>query len=340
MERWSRLLRTCFIAVLVSAQMTACGGDPPGGAGSEVKVVNFVSTSTDQLVLAGQGGDETAVVTFLVTDGNGFAVMGESIDFSLSSAVGGARLLSSSATTAGDGTVSAIVQSGTVSTSVRVTATVSGTNVRAVSGDITMSSGLLVSGRMSLGIVLQSGTVEVDDNGTPDDSSDDFPIFIGGLDLGGVEAEVQVIANDRYGNPVLDGLRVSLWSPEFGLIASSCDLEGGICQASLISASPRPDDGIVSVIAYGSGAEEFTDANGNNQYDENEAWVDLPEAYLDENENSQYDPGEFFVDQNADGIYNAEGNGVWDGPCTNYCPGESSTIIWDTLTFRLVNSQP
>lgn len=341
-------LRAFIVSLPLCIFIVACNGAPNNGAGSDeagsdVEVIRHTSTSAEQLVLLGQGGEETTTVTFAATSANGIPLRGRSVEFSLSSTLGGVSLSNSSGQTGEDGSVSVVLQSGTVSTTVRVTATLSGTDIRAVSEDITIASSLLVSGRMNIGLVLQSGVIEtrdLNDPETPNDPTDDNLVFVGALTINGIDAEAQVIANDRFGNPVFEGLRVSLWSPEFGLIASSCDLEGGVCQADLISAAPRPLDGRVSIIAYGTGAEEFFDLNGNNIYDEGEPWIDLPEAYLDENEDGQYNLGEFFVDSNSDGLYNAEGNNVWDGPCGSYCPGESSTIVWDIVTFTIVAPDP
>ena len=80
----------------------------------------------------------------------------------------------------------------------------------------------------------------------------------------------------------------------------------------------NPRDGLVTLIAYTTGEEEFEDANGDGIYNEGERFTDLPEPFIDFNDNNIYEPeiGETFVDVNtvsqpADGVW-SPGNGVWD----------------------------
>lgn len=89
-----------------------------------------------------------------------------------------------------------------------------------------------------------------------------------------------------------------------------------------IGAETNPRDGLVTLIAYTTGEEQFFDENGNGIYDEGERFVDLPEPFIDLNDNNTYDPelGERYFEVNtsvnpADGVWSA-GNGVWDDVTT------------------------
>ena len=121
-------------------------------------------------------------------------------------------------------------------------------------------------------------------------------------------------------------------------IEPSCILQGGQCSVTCISSGNRPDDQLVTIIAYASGAEDFVDDNGNNLYDAEEEgfFTDLGEPYADENGNGVYDSGEFFVDfidnDGNKGVFNPSGNGRWDGACPENCSGcdEDSSIIIST----------
>ena len=84
----------------------------------------------------------------------------------------------------------------------------------------------------------------------------------------------------------------------------------------------NPRDGLVTLIAYTTGEEQFFDENGNGIYDDGERFVDLPEPFIDLNDNNTYDPevGERYFEVNtsenpADGEW-SEGNGVWDDVTT------------------------
>ena len=88
------------------------------------------------------------------------------------------------------------------------------------------------------------------------------------------------------------------------------------------SITTNPRDGLVTIIAYTTGEEQFFDENGNGIYDDGERFVDLPEPFIDINDNNTYDPeiGERYFEVNtsenpADGTWSA-GNGVWDDVTT------------------------
>ena len=97
----------------------------------------------------------------------------------------------------------------------------------------------------------------------------------------------------------------------------------------------NPRDGLVSVLAYTNGEEEFTDKNENGQYDKGEPFVDLGEPFLDTNDDGIWQSSEKFVDipctkdqvaKKKNGCTKVGvGNGVRDGPNGVW---DHNTIIW------------
>lgn len=308
-----------FIVLLV-----ACGGAPgdnpnistpsPGGE-TEVEVddgvinISFVSASAKQIYLRGQGGNENTILTFRATDSSGNPESNVALSFSLSTDVGGVQLKGSTQgiRTNSEGNAFVSLASGTVATPVRVIASLDGSNVTATSSDIIISSGIPVANRFSLSAGPDWG---VDNSRNTD----------------GVSVTLNIRASDQFGNPAFDGIQVSFWSPESGLVGSSCTLSNGSCSVNWESAgsSKNAPDFNASVMAFTQGAESFTDLNGNFLYDEGETFVDLPEPFVDENEDGMYTLGEAFVDTNQNGVRDL-GNGVYDGPCI--AEGCASTTV-------------
>ena len=114
----------------------------------------------------------------------------------------------------------------------------------------------------------------------------------------------------------------------------------------------NPRDGLVTVVAYTNGEEEFTDTNSNGEYDQGEPFVDLGEPYIDANDNGKWDKtlpgkasGEPFVDIpcTQDEVDNKQngctqvgvGNGLRDGPNGKW---DSDTLIWKKTWIVWSNS--
>ncbi len=104
----------------------------------------------------------------------------------------------------------------------------------------------------------------------------------------------------------------------------------------------NPRDGLVTIVAYTNGEEQFTDTNKNGRYDVGEPFIDLGEPYIDVNDNNKWDArlpglpnGEPFVDipcsaqQAKNGINGCKqanvGNGRRDGPNGLW---DEDTLIW------------
>lgn len=321
-------------------------------AADTVLAVNFISNSNSTLAIAGIGGQETSVVTFKVVGAQGAPIVGETVSFELSNTIGGAALANGTetGTTNNSGEVSTVVQSGTVNSSLRVTAVHDATGIQGLSNDITISTGVPISSGFDLSL-------------TPSNPN--------AWDINGAEVEITVNASDQFGNPPPDGTRVSFRSVEIGTIPGSCELIGGRCTVTWISSGTRegagstlvPDEdgrnGRATIIGFMSGAENFTDFNSNGLFDSDNAnelasVIDLPEAYVDENENGAFDSGENYIDSflnnpiptdSTDGgsnsTYDAVGDGIYNGPCSDAvrddCPTNAlqSTTISDSVVISL-----
>ncbi len=336
----------------------------PADAGS----IEFVSATPEQIAIKGAGGlggSESSVVIFRVKDVNGNPINGRLVNFSLNSTVGGISLNPASATTNAEGLAQTIVNSGTVATSIRVTAEIDQTNPPIVS----QSTNLVVS------------------TGIPD--QDSFSISADILnpeawDITGTEVTVTARLADAFNNPVPDGTAVS-FTTEGGAIQSSCITVNGACSVIWTSQFPRPQGkelliegavphspntmgqrygGRATIIATAIGEESFPDLNGNGRFDISEETAflgtninnlpyDLPEAFVDHNEDGVYNPQqaggdpiggdlETFTDFNVNGIYDlADGNynGVLCGDSTICSPTQSLTVR-RSLVLIMAGSTP
>jgi hypothetical protein len=275
--------------------------------------IQFVSASTTpattpvMISLKGTGGanhSESARITFRVVDSAGNPLGNALVNFSLNTAPGGLTLsplsASSDPTT---GNVNVTVQSGTMSTPVRVTAATCSNHTSPCTGSLisTQSDQLVIS------------------TGIP--AQDEFSLSatthnIEGGDWDGVQTTLTARLADHFRNPVPDGT-VVYFTSEGGSITPSCTTVGGACSAVLTSQALRTANGRVTVLARAIGEEAFTDLNSNGvvdpgeMIDANGASTDMGEAYLDYNENGIWDAAnEPYYDFNEDGVYTGTTNGT------------------------------
>ena len=274
---------------------------------ASVGAIQFVSASPDLVTMAGLTGTSpgTSVVTFRVIDASGDPIQGQVVNFSLSTNIGGIDLSAVSGVTMADGTVSVILQPGTVNTTVRVTAATtdisSGITYSVQSDPVVISTGIADENSVSLAI----------SNCNPG----------GAFDNDGVSVNVTVQATDHFNYPVPDGTAVS-FTTEGGSIGSSCLTISGACSVTWVSQEPRPMEvgqiGRATILAYIIGNESFFDSNGNGVYDDNDplfttSHLDLPEAWVDSDEDGVHDAAtEEFIDFNLSGTYNGP-DGLYSG---------------------------
>lgn len=273
---------------------------------SPISAISFVSTTPTAIRLRGAGQPSSAVVIFEVRNEAGGPVANQDVTFSLDTSVGGITLNPAQGKTDTSGRVQTTVNSGTVATSVRVTANTGVTGILpAQSESLVISTGLADQDSFSLSV------------GCPN---------IEGAILDGTQTSVTVRSSDRFNNPVPDGTAIS-FRTEGGTIAPQCLTSNGVCSVQFTSQNPRTADHRVSVLATAIGEESFTDVNGDGRYDAGEAFEDLGEAFIDANESGGRNAGEVFIDFNSSGAFNAPSGDFTGVLCDSGCGAASSLNV-------------
>ncbi|MGX5200686.1 Ig-like domain-containing protein [Aliikangiella sp. IMCC44632] len=304
---------------------------------ADVGSIEFVSASPENIVIQGAGGvggSESSTVQFRVKDTNGNPVNGQVVNFSLNTAQGGISMEPTTATTNSLGIVQTVVNSGTVAATVRITATLDGSDPEIA----TQSSNLAVS------------------TGIPD--QDSFTLAASVLNPeawreAGAQVEITAYLADGFNNPVPDGTAVS-FSTEGGRIEPTCTTENGQCSVIWNSQNPRPTGathenaglgahtwnglydlndptqlnpyslgqpygGRATIIATAIGEESFPDLNGNGRFDASEMDTFLNGKDVSGND---FDLDEAYRDHNEDGVFNP-----WEDPANEQDGGELEILV-------------
>ncbi|MGL5905498.1 MAG: hypothetical protein ACRCZA_02080 [Shewanella sp.] len=282
----------------------------PASVGSIV----FLSATPQNIAILGTGGAESSEIKFKVLDTNGNPVSNQLVNFSLNTNVGGIGLNPLTATTNTQGIVQTVVKTGTVATSVRVTASAQLTNATISS----QSSQLIVS------------------TGIPDQDSFSLSAEVlnaEGWDIDGTQVKITARLADAFNNPAPDGTTVS-FTTEGGAIEDACQTVKGACTVIWTSQFPRPegekliDDaalqyrnpearlaanlgnfygqkfgGRATITATAIGEESFPDLNGNGRFDESEVTAFLTKKDVS---GQPFDLSDAFVDHNEDGLFNPQ----------------------------------
>lgn len=320
-------------------------------APSTIGSIQFISATPSEISLKGVGGTETSTVIFKVVGSTGGPVPGATVNFSLDSNAGGLSLSPTSATSGNDGSVQTIVQSGTVSTTVRVTATVNtgSGNISAQSSALLVSTGFPTEAGFSL-----SAATFNPEGGTIDGTTD----------------KITARLADNFGNPVPDGTQV-YFTTTGGAIQPGCTTSGGSCSVTWTSQNPRPDPGVqapavlyhAEIMAYAIGEESWTDANANGLFDGNDTFSvypggagdnfyfngpgypqynDIGELYTDQDESGTYKTGDWFYDFNNDGVRNPPDGMYHGGGCvgngTVTCAPTSSIAVGRQICLVMATS--
>ncbi|MGX9463228.1 hypothetical protein ACWXWU_18630 [Shewanella sp. A14] len=310
---------------------------------ADVGSIVFVSAVPENISILGTGGTEASVVKFKVLDKNSNVVANQNVKFALNTEVGGIKIDPLQATTDNDGIVQTVVTTGTVATSLRVTATVDNGAVPAISSQ---SSQLIVS------------------TGIPD--QDSFSLSAELLNAEGWEVDntvVKITARmaDAFNNPVPDGTTVS-FTTEGGSIEDACQTLNGACSVSWISQLPRPEGetilngagqiernpnaalaydatlnlygniygqkygGRATVTATAIGEESFPDLNGNGRFDASEATEFLSGTDVT---GQSFDLNDAFNDYNEDGLFNPQQTGGQPGGSLEELIDFNSNVVFD-----------
>ena len=270
---------------------------------ADVGSISFVSAEPNFITLKGTGGDESSTIKFQVFDRNGAPVSNRRVNFALNTTNGGLTLSPDNAVTNSEGIVQTVVNSGTVPTPVRVTASIHDSDplIASQSNTLYVSTGLPDQDSFSL-----SAT-----NFNPE-----------GWEYNDVEVVITAQLADSFNNPVRDGTSVT-FTTEGGGIEDNCRTVNGTCSVTWTSHNPKPTGatlsqlgrvpsltdtleqpfgGRVTITAYAIGEESFPDTNGNNKFDIEELNqfesgrdvsgnpYDLPEAFVDYNEDRLFNP--------------------------------------------------
>ena len=240
-----------------------------------VSSIAFVSAVPSTIYLKSSGLNETSQVTFQVRDTAGNGLAGQNVALELVSAAGGVTLDGGSVlvskVTDNAGNVIARINSGTVPTAVRVKATLVSANISTVSSNLAVAVGL----PSQLNFSLSQKTKNIE-----------------GCDIDGTPNSYQIIASDRLGNPVPDGTSINFVTEGGQIEAIKFTLTSGglsTISANFLSASPRPADCRITVLAYALGEESFLDTNGDNLYTTGEDVQDLGDVFLSRSYKSVYD---------------------------------------------------
>lgn len=319
--------------------------------GEQLGSIEFISAAPSAIVLKGTGGQnkqETSTLTFKVKSQLGNVLPQQTVNFSLSTAVGGISLSRASGVTNSQGLVTTQVAAGTVPTAVRVTASAS-MDFNGNTFTVQSQSDLL---SINTGLPEQLSMTIAADILNPEAHN-----------ISGEESNITVWLSDNFHNPVPDGTTVN-FTTEGGTIQPSCSTTNGSCSVVWTSSEPRVTNHRITILATALGHESFFDTNGNNTFDEADGdpiidngsssnfnvdsgldnyspqakgFIDMSEAWRDDNENSRYDNGETFIDFNNDNSFSSA-DSLFNGPqCQgDNCASENMRNIHVRKALRLV----
>ncbi|MFI4890291.1 MAG: hypothetical protein ACHQIL_07145 [Steroidobacterales bacterium] len=190
--------------------------------------IQFISANPKTITLKGVGsvgGSATSTVVFQVLDSAGGPRPGATVNFSLTTTVGGVTYTPHSGTTDANGKIQTVVSGGTVAEPVRVIATTTNTTTGATisteSNALTITTGIPTSANISLSV--KCANVEA-------------------WDIDGVTVPVTVSMTDRFSNPVPDGTTAN-FQTTLGGITGSCQTGtttpgSGACTVNWFSKTP------------------------------------------------------------------------------------------------------
>nr|WP_315228471.1 hypothetical protein [uncultured Albidiferax sp.] len=257
---------------------------------SSVPALMYVSSAAS--------GAKTSIVKFQVLDSSAAGMPSQSVTMSLSTAAiaagvkfslsGSSSTAPQTVTTDNSGFAAITVASGTLPTTVSVTATL-------VADPTVLAS--------SLGLVVTTGAAT--QNAASLSAS---KLSIEAWSTDGVTSTLTMRVADRLSNPVPDGTSVNFVASA-GLISGtgtggSCLTVNSACLVTYTSQGTRPVNGRVAILAYLDGEESFVDVNGDNVWnpDGTEDFYDAGTAFIDLNENGTWQSGEQIIGVDVVGL--------------------------------------
>jgi len=332
---------TITATATVSSQSLSAAGTVTVAAPT-IGSIQFISATPTTIGLKGTGIGSSSTVIFEVEDSSGAPVPGATVNFTLNTAVGGLSLAPASAISAANGQVQTVVSSGTVHTTVRVTATIASPAVSTQSSILTITTGLPASG---------SFTIAIGPAAYPSGKTGPACPNVEAYSYVGVQAPFTVFLADRYNNPAPDGTAVA-FTTNAAHIVGNCTTPlktsgDGACQVLWTSSNPLPQttqdvpqipaDGFGMVLATALGEESFVDSTGSGFYVVGDVFSDLGEPYLDMNNDGIYEyPYEWFLDYYQTGKYVGPSGSFIGITCTGTTP--ASTCTENTLAIGALHA--
>lgn len=278
--------------VLITASAGAAAALPVTGTitvqPAQPANVLYVGATPSMLYLKGSGAVEKANLIFRVVDAAGSPLGNQAVFLSLATTTSDVSIGTSGSqspvvlTTGSNGQVAVSVYAGARPTFVQVNAALVARPAISVNSiALPVASG--VPSQKYTSMALEKFSIE-------------------GLNNDGVSTNVSFSLADRLGNPVPVGTSVNFVTSHGVMIPATCTVpaladgtSASSCSSSLRSQGTRPIDGIVTVLAYAVGAEDFVDLNGDNMYTPGEPFTDIGNAFRDDDRNNEFRAGEFFV---------------------------------------------
>lgn len=277
-------------ASTVTLTASANGATPVSGvinvtAARAANIVFSSATPALMYVSSAASGSKTSVVKFQVLDSSSAGLASQSVVFTLSNAAissgvmfsqsGVTSTAAQTVTTDSSGFASITVASGTLPTTVSVTATLGSDSTIAAS---------------SLGLVVTTGAATQNSA-----SLSATKLSIEASNTDGITTLLTMRVADRLGNPVPNGTSVNFVATA-GLVTGSCTTVASACSVTYTSQGTRPSNGRVAILAYLDGEESFVDLNGDNIWQSGETFYGAGKAYIDENEDGVWASGEQIID--------------------------------------------
>ncbi len=294
---------------------------PPAGS------IQFLNALPASIGVRGSGLPEQSLLTFRVNNTLGGPIPGVTVQFTLTG-TGSESLNPLTAVSDQAGQVTTAVTSGIQAATVRVVASLlSNPAISAQSTAVSVLGAPPAVNHFSLAPALRN---------------------IQGRVSFGLQDQISVFVNDRFGNAVPSGTAVSFITNAASVVNPTTTDASGVATATLVTEGVVPSSGIVTVMAFTRGEESFLDNNGNGIFDAGDTVLtdDLPEPFIDFRPlppsdagctvfppsrfcNGRFDTGtafERFVDTNGNGIWNS-------GPPPMGTLGQGTHDAWDNNIF-------